>query len=225
MACRILWLLNNLINWLSNHCPNPDPSLPLFPTHLPASSLYHCKASFKAQVSSWWATAQTPSEGLLCSQIMSEPFGMADVVLQDHLLYMPQSPKLLGISLTHHVFSHPPNLAHAAHSAWEVMHPLFAWSTSTGVQDPNQVSPVLPTLPHLGSSQWWHLCSVRPLSAHSSVFDIKLWAHWGQEPCLIHVTPSTWQGAWINGHSNTCWTHSFSHSTNVCWASISRPLF
>lgn len=75
MACRILWLLNNLINWLSNHCPNPDPSLPLFPTHLPASSLYHCKASFKAQVSSWWATAQTPSEGLLCSQIMSEPFG------------------------------------------------------------------------------------------------------------------------------------------------------
>ena len=56
-------------------------------------------------------------------------------------------------SQVHHVFSHPPNLAHAAHSAWEVMHPLFAWSTSTGVQDPNQVSPVLPTLPHLGSSQ------------------------------------------------------------------------
>ena len=106
-------------------------------------------------------------------------------------------------------------LATCAHSAWEVMSPLFAWSTSTWVQDPN----LLPTLPHLGSSQWWHLCSVRPLSAHSSVFDIKLWAHWGQEPCLILFTPSIWQGAW-DKRTFKHMLNSFIHSFNKCLLSI-----
>ena len=192
MACCILWFLNNLINWLFNHCPNPDPSLPLFPTHLTASSLYHYKASFKVQVWSRWATAQIPSEDLLCSQIMSEPFGIADVVLQDRLLYMPRSPKLLGIPLTHrvptwHMLLILPGKSCILYLPCQLLHEFRIQI---------RLSPLLPTLPHLGSSQWWHICSVRPLSAHSSVFDIKLWAHWGQEPCLIHFTPSTWQGSW-----------------------------
>ena len=221
MSCRILCLLNNLINWLSNHCLNPDPSLPLFPTHLPASSLYHYKASFKAQVWSWWATAQTPSEGLLCSQIMSEPFGMADVVLQDHLLYMPQSPKLLGIAITHHVFSRPPNLPHVLilpGKSWVLYLP-GRLLHEFRIQIFCQHSLIWAHLSDGIYARWDH-CLLTPLSLTLNCGLIEVRNH-----AWFSSLPASGKGPGISGHSNTCWTHLFTHSTNVCWASISCPLF
>lgn len=68
-------------------------------------------------------------------------------------------------------------------------------------------------------AQWDH-CLLTPLSLTLNCGLIEVRNH-----ARFTSLPASGKGPGISRHSNTCWTHLFTHSTNVCWASVSCPLF
>ena len=135
-----------------------------------------------------------------------KPFGMADMVLQDlsplHSLYMPQlswgawdptnTPCLL---MSSRLCTRCP-LCLESHAYFICRFNFYmSLGPKSGIISCQHSLTRLNDPPHLGSSQGWHICSVITVCS-PSVFATNLWAHGGQEPCLIHFTPSTWQGAW-----------------------------